>query len=61
MWQYRKPNDIKETEEKRVGLIQGSSKLIRAYSNVANEMHKLEYSESEANKIKEASTSTIQT
>ena len=46
------PNDIKETEEKRVGLYKAVVKLIRAYSNVANEMHKLGYSESEANKIK---------
>jgi type I restriction enzyme R subunit len=46
------PNDIKETEEKRVGLYKAVVKLIRAYSNVANEMHKLGYSESEANEIK---------
>lgn len=46
------PNDIKESEEKRVGLYKAVVKLIRAYANVANEMHKLGYSEHEANKIK---------
>ena len=46
------PNDIKESEEKRVGLYKAVVKLIRAYANVANEMHKLGYSENEANKIK---------
>jgi type I restriction enzyme R subunit len=46
------PSDIKDTEEKRVGLYKAVVKLIRAYSNVANEMHKLGYSEAEANKIK---------
>jgi len=46
------PNEIKETEEKRVGLYKAVVKLIRAYANVANEMHKLGYSETEANKIK---------
>jgi type I restriction enzyme, R subunit len=47
------PNDIKDTEEKRVGLYKAVVKLIRAYANVANEMHKLEYSDTEAIKIKE--------
>ena len=46
------PNDIKESEEKRVGLYKAVVKLIRAYANVANEMHKLGYSEQEANKVK---------
>lgn len=46
------PNDIKESEEKRVGLYKSVVKLIRAYANVANEMHKLGYSDQEANKIK---------
>ena len=47
-----RPNEIKETEERRVGLYKAVVKLIRAYANVANEMHKLGYSESEAIKIK---------
>jgi type I restriction enzyme R subunit len=47
------PNDIKETEEKRVGLYKAVVKLIRAYANVANEMHKLDYSDAEATKIKD--------
>jgi type I restriction enzyme R subunit len=46
------PNDIKESEEKRVSLYKAVVKLIRAYANVANEMHKLGYSEHEGNKIK---------
>jgi type I restriction enzyme R subunit len=47
-----RPNEIKETEEKRVGLYKAVVKLIRAYANVANEMHKLGFSDSEAIKIK---------
>ncbi|SDD13613.1 type I restriction enzyme, R subunit [Algoriphagus faecimaris] len=47
------PNEIKETEEKRIGLYKAVVKLIRAYANVANEMHKLGYSDAEAAKIKE--------
>lgn len=47
------PNEIKDTEEKRVGLYKAVVKLIRAYANVANEMHKLGYSDSEAANIKE--------
>lgn len=46
------PNDIKATEEKRVSLYKAVVKLIRAYANVANEMHKLGYSDAQAAKIK---------
>jgi len=46
------PADIKATEEKRVGLYKAVVKLIRAYANVANEMHKLGYSDAQAAKIK---------
>lgn len=46
------PTDIKNTEEKRVGLYKAVVKLIRAYANVANEMYRLGYSEAESNKIK---------
>jgi len=46
------PNDIKNTEEKRVSLYKAVVKLIRAYANVANEMHKLDYTDAEAIKIK---------
>tara|TARA_R110000751_G_scaffold84717_5_gene169335 strand:- start:7324 stop:10350 length:3027 start_codon:yes stop_codon:yes gene_type:complete len=45
--------DIKATEEKRVGLYKATVSLIRAYANVANEMHRLGYSEKEAQDIKE--------
>ncbi|WP_278035176.1 type I restriction endonuclease subunit R [Flavobacterium nitratireducens] len=47
------PDDIKATEEKRVALYKAVVKLIRAYANVANEMHKLDYTEQEAEKIKQ--------
>jgi type I restriction enzyme, R subunit len=47
------PKDIKGTEEKRVALYKAVVSLIRAYSNVANEMHKLGYSDAEANSIKD--------
>ncbi len=46
------PNDIKDTEEKRQSLYKAVVKLIRAYADVANEMHKMGYSEAEASKIK---------
>ncbi|MDE0561919.1 HsdR family type I site-specific deoxyribonuclease, partial [Algoriphagus sp. NF] len=47
------PDEIKETEEKRVGLYKAVVKLIRAYANVANEMHRLGYTDAEAAEIKE--------
>lgn len=47
------PDDIKATEEKRVALYKAVVSLIRSYSNVANEMAALGYSEEEAAKIKE--------
>jgi type I restriction enzyme, R subunit len=46
------PLDIKATEEKRVALYKAVVSLIRAYANVANEMHKLGYSEDESESIK---------
>ena len=47
------PEDIKENEEKRVGMYKSVTKLVRAYTEVANEMHKLDYSEAQAKRIKE--------
>ena len=47
------PQDIKDTEEKRVALYKSVVALIRAYSNVANEMHKLGYNDAEAYAIKD--------
>ncbi|SCY40873.1 type I restriction enzyme, R subunit [Nonlabens sp. Hel1_33_55] len=47
------PADIKATEEKRVGLYKAVVSLIRAYANVANEIHKLGYSDKKARDIKE--------
>lgn len=47
------PADIKATEEKRVALYKAVVSLIRSYSNVANEMNAIGYSDAEADKIKE--------
>jgi len=47
------PQDISDTEERRVGLYKSVVKLIRAYANVANEMPKLGYNTTEAEAIKE--------
>jgi len=46
------PDDLKDTEERRVTLYKAVVSLIRAYSNIANEMHKIGYSDEEAEKIK---------
>lgn len=46
-------HDLKETEQKRVTLYKLTVSLIRAYANLANEMHKAGYSHTEAIKIKE--------
>lgn len=47
------PEDLEAREERRVALYKAVVKLIRSYANVANEMHKLGYSEVEAQKIKD--------
>lgn len=46
------PDDLKDTEERRVTLYKAVVSLIRAYANIANEMHKIGYSEVETEKIK---------
>lgn len=46
-------NDLKETEQKRLSLYKATVSLIRAYANLANEMHKAGYTETEAKSIKE--------
>lgn len=46
-------DDIKNTEERRIALYKSVVALIRAYANVANEMHKIGYSDEEADKIKQ--------
>lgn len=46
-------NDLKETEHKRVTLYKTTSSLMRAYANIANEMEKSGYSDSQSEKIKE--------
>jgi len=47
------PEEIKNTEEKRVALYKAVVGLIRAYADIANEMHKLGYTDAKADKIKE--------
>lgn len=47
------PLDIKNTEEKRVLLYKAVVSLIRAYANIANEMNKIGFSDTEAKKIKD--------
>ncbi|TBW30251.1 type I restriction endonuclease subunit R [Gramella sp. KN1008] len=46
-------NDLKETEQKRLSLYKATVSLIRAYANLANEMHKAGYSDDDAKKIRE--------
>jgi type I restriction enzyme R subunit len=46
-------NDLKENEQKRLALYKLTISLIRAYANLANEMHKVGYSKEEAKKVKE--------
>ena len=46
-------NELQETEQKRLSLYKATVSLIRAYANLANEMHKAGFSEAEAKNIKE--------
>lgn len=46
------PEELKETEDRRVALYKATVKLIRAYANLANEMIKAGYTEAQAEKIK---------
>lgn len=48
-----KAEELKATEEKRVALYKAVVSLIRAYANVANEMHKMGYTQEEAERIKQ--------
>lgn len=50
------PDDIKATEEKRVALYKAVVALIRAYANIANEMHKVGYTTEESEAIKKEVT-----
>jgi type I restriction enzyme R subunit len=47
-----KPEELSATEQKRDSLYKSTSRLIRAYSNIANEMKEAGYTESQANAIK---------
>ncbi|MEN9302156.1 MAG: hypothetical protein RL264_585 [Bacteroidota bacterium] len=47
------PEDLEAREERRVALYKAVVTVIRAYANVANEMHKLGYTEEQADKIKD--------
>ena len=54
---YFAPEDqIQETTQRRVVLYKMTSSLLRAYSNIANEMEVAEYSKQEASKIKDEVT-----
>lgn len=46
------PEDLKATEEKRVALYKAVVSLIRAYANIANEMHKAGFTDEESERIK---------
>lgn len=48
-----KPEELKETEQKRLTLYKLAASLLRAYANLANEMEKAGYSRIEAQRIKE--------
>jgi type I restriction enzyme R subunit len=47
------PEDIKSTEERRVALYKVVGALIRAYANIANELHKIGYTDEQGIAIKE--------
>ena len=47
-----KPQDLKNSEQKRVALYKHTSKFVRAYANLANEMLNAGYSKQEADQIK---------
>lgn len=47
------PEDIKSTEERRVALYKLVGALIRAYANIANELHKIGYTDEQGVAIKE--------
>lgn len=46
------PEDIKNNEQKRIALYKTTSKLLRSYANLANEMEQAGYTKSETEKIK---------
>ncbi len=47
------PTDLKNNEEKRVNLYRLTSKLVRSYADVANDMNRIGYSQQQAEMIKE--------
>ncbi|MGD0405465.1 MAG: HsdR family type I site-specific deoxyribonuclease [Candidatus Bathyarchaeia archaeon] len=48
----QKPEELSATEQKRDSLYKSTSRLVRAYTNIANEMKQAGYTESQANTIK---------
>ena len=48
-----KPQDLKNTEQRRVALYKISSAFLRSYANIANEMAEAGYSKSETEQIKD--------
>jgi type I restriction enzyme R subunit len=47
------PADLKATEERRVALYKAVVSLIRAYTNIANELHKIGYDEEKSEHIRQ--------
>src|SRR3989338_6583481 len=47
-----KPQDLKNNEQKRISLYKITSKLVRAYANIASEILEAGYSQKEAEKIR---------
>jgi type I restriction enzyme R subunit len=47
------PEDIKSTEERRVALYKAVVSLIRAFANIANELHKIGYDEEKSEHIRQ--------
>ena len=47
-----KPEELKATEQKREALYKSTSKLLRAYTNIANEMEQAGYTQSQTDAIK---------
>jgi len=47
-----KPEDLKEHEDRRIEMYKSVVKLIRAYANVANDLHKMMYTVREVEQIK---------
>jgi type I restriction enzyme R subunit len=47
------PSDLKDTEERRVALYKAVVSLIRAFANIANELHKIGYDEDKSEYLRQ--------